>query len=395
MTNITNNQNKTDNKITKNALRIEVVYFVVTLLIASLALAFIPKSVTLSIDGAVEETTKKGETVEETLKLNKVDLKNARVSPSLATKMSKVDNIAVKYKRSVTLVVDGESQELETFSTNVAGALHEAKVDISVDETFVSMGLVDKLPKGDSKVVVSNPKALTLKTIDGVNKIYTNAPTVRAVLKEEGLKLDSDDELSHELSAYTKSNLVIELVRITVVETSEHRQDKLKTIVKKDPNLPEGKERVENAGYPSVHKATVKLTYADNELQKKEVVSKTRVSRGEPRVIIKGTKSEYSSSRNGSGCGGWQSLLDKYFGGQAQKACQVMKCESGGNPKAQNPRSTASGLFQFLDGTWKSARSSVKGGERYSRAMHAPAEMQIAAAAKWLKRTSWSQWSCA
>lgn len=31
----------------------------------------------------------------------------------------------------------------------------------------------------------------------------------------------------------------------------------------------------------------------------------------------------------------------------------LIECESGGNPKAQNPKSTASGLFQIIDSTWK------------------------------------------
>jgi nucleoid-associated protein YgaU len=32
----------------------------------------------------------------------------------------------------------------------------------------------------------------------------------------------------------------------------------------------------------------------------------------------------------------------------------VISCESGGNPRAHNPYSSASGLFQFLSGTWRS-----------------------------------------
>jgi hypothetical protein len=31
----------------------------------------------------------------------------------------------------------------------------------------------------------------------------------------------------------------------------------------------------------------------------------------------------------------------------------IIQCESGGNPHAQNASSTASGLFQFLDTTWR------------------------------------------
>lgn len=39
----------------------------------------------------------------------------------------------------------------------------------------------------------------------------------------------------------------------------------------------------------------------------------------------------------------------------------VIACESGGNAKAQNPSSTASGLFQFLDSSWR-----AYGGTKYA-----------------------------
>ena len=32
----------------------------------------------------------------------------------------------------------------------------------------------------------------------------------------------------------------------------------------------------------------------------------------------------------------------------------IIQKESSGNPRAKNPKSTAYGLMQFLDGTWKS-----------------------------------------
>lgn len=48
-------------------------------------------------------------------------------------------------------------------------------------------------------------------------------------------------------------------------------------------------------------------------------------------------------------------------GGPAQAAtgmppdvrAAIIACESGGNPTAQNTESTASGLYQFLNGTWR------------------------------------------
>lgn len=48
---------------------------------------------------------------------------------------------------------------------------------------------------------------------------------------------------------------------------------------------------------------------------------------------------------------------------------RIRACESGGDYTAQNPSSTASGAFQFLDSTW----AGYKG---YSRAMYAPPAIQ-------------------
>lgn len=47
----------------------------------------------------------------------------------------------------------------------------------------------------------------------------------------------------------------------------------------------------------------------------------------------------------------------------------IVQCESGGNPRAQNPHSTASGLFQDLDSTWHHY-------DGYARAMDAPSSVQ-------------------
>jgi hypothetical protein len=49
-------------------------------------------------------------------------------------------------------------------------------------------------------------------------------------------------------------------------------------------------------------------------------------------------------------------------------AC-IAKYESGGNPRAENPTSSASGLYQFTDGTWG-------GYGGYSRASQAPVSVQ-------------------
>ena len=89
----------------------------------------------------------------------------------------------------------------------------------------------------------------------------------------------------------------------------------------------------------------------------------------------------------------WRPLLAVYFpADQIETAVRVMKCESGGDPYAQNSRSTAGGLFQFLDSTWRA--TGYGGYPKYDP------EANIAAAAAWLgvhDYASWwwaSQWEC-
>jgi peptidoglycan hydrolase-like protein with peptidoglycan-binding domain len=47
-------------------------------------------------------------------------------------------------------------------------------------------------------------------------------------------------------------------------------------------------------------------------------------------------------------------------------ARRVARCESGLDPNAQNPRSSASGLFQFIDSTWRSVTGLAPPASAYS-----------------------------
>ncbi len=95
----------------------------------------------------------------------------------------------------------------------------------------------------------------------------------------------------------------------------------------------------------------------------------------------------------------WRPLVEQYFPPErVTEALRVMHCESRGNPDARHPASDASGLFQFLAGTWAfaSPRAGFPGASRFDP------EANVASAA-WLVEYSirtnhrwgpWGRWTC-
>jgi len=93
----------------------------------------------------------------------------------------------------------------------------------------------------------------------------------------------------------------------------------------------------------------------------------------------------------------WRSLVARYFpAAMVDDALTVIDCESRGIPDAYNPYSGASGLFQFIPGTW--AVASVKAG--FGGASAFEPEPNVASA-WWLVsyylsrgKPPWAAWSC-
>ena len=75
----------------------------------------------------------------------------------------------------------------------------------------------------------------------------------------------------------------------------------------------------------------------------------------------------------------------------------VIAHESGGNARAENPTSTASGLFQFIDGTWQHYAKAIPGARKYRHAADAPAwtQWEVALlAVKWKGHGNWAGTRC-
>ncbi len=87
----------------------------------------------------------------------------------------------------------------------------------------------------------------------------------------------------------------------------------------------------------------------------------------------------------------WRPLVEVFFRPRdVERALAVIRCESGGDPTAANPRSSARGLFQILRRYWP--RRSVQAGWEGADILDPVANTAVAA---WLvyHGGGWSHWS--
>lgn len=92
----------------------------------------------------------------------------------------------------------------------------------------------------------------------------------------------------------------------------------------------------------------------------------------------------------------WRPLVAEHFAApDLDRAMQVLECESKGDPYAENPRSSAAGLFQFLRGTWDHVAAQLDL-PTYAAGGPFDASDNIEAAA-WLlyEGGGWGHWTCA
>jgi len=78
----------------------------------------------------------------------------------------------------------------------------------------------------------------------------------------------------------------------------------------------------------------------------------------------------------------WRSLVEVYFGAEANHALAIVVCESGGNSNALNP-SGAAGLFQIMPFWWDHY-----GGDRFDP------ETNVRVAKAIRDSQGWGAWSC-
>lgn len=161
----------------------------------TIAYASMSKTVTLSIDGQAQEVKTFSDDVAGLLEDEEIEVgKHDVVAPGLDSEIGEGTEVAVRYGRELTVTRDGVTKTYWVTATNVDDALAQLNLRV-VDAAELSASRSAPIGREGLELVISTPKTVTL-VVGGENqKLVTTAATVGEVLSEAGVKLNKFDKL--------------------------------------------------------------------------------------------------------------------------------------------------------------------------------------------------------
>lgn len=301
------------------------------------------------------------------------------IYPAPSEDLNSGESITVRTAKPVAVTVDGEEKTMKSTALTVDDLLSTMDgvapgASVLAGDEEATAG--DKITEGMELEVVS-PKIVSIK--DGGKVTYTSiaAKTVGDVLKERGIKVDSDDRVSpgveEKLTPGTK--IVVDRVEVQEFDLTEDFDAEPNYV--DDENLEKGEERVVEEGMPGERERTIKKVLVNGKEESKDVISENILTKPRPATIARGTKEAAPESSGAS--------APAVAGGSVWD--ELAQCEATGDWHINTGNGYSGGL-QFNAQTWQA----YGGGEYAPQAYQASREQQIAIAEKVQAAQGWGAW---
>jgi 3D (Asp-Asp-Asp) domain-containing protein len=186
-------------------------------------------------------------------------------------------------------VVSFESDDTVTQHVTTA-----ATVGAFLRERGITLGQKDYVRPGADQPLTDNividyhaAVPVHLITARGKRTLLSAAGDVGALLEEQGINLDKDDEVYPSLSNRIVADSTVRVIRVTKWVRSEKRAIAIHTIKKIDLKLPPGKTKIVSRGRAGERDLMVRYTRRNGKLQKQIVASRI-VRKPKDRIIAQG-----------------------------------------------------------------------------------------------------------
>ncbi len=307
----------------------------------TLGYAAMGKTVTLSVDGESQEISARADTVGEVLEAEGIEVSERDiVAPGPDEQVVDGTKINVRYARPVQLTVDGETSTHYVTALEVDNALGE--IGDSYDNARLSVSRSLDIDRGGIALEVVTPKKLKVKLGAGkLRKRVITALTVSEALDQLGVKPDANDQTKPSLDTEIADGdrIVFTNVKVTKKRVKGETVG-FGTVEREDDSLFVGEDKVDTEGRPGLRDATYRVLTRNGKVVTRKQLKATVTRKPVDKVVLVGTKEKPVESAPAPNFAGGSSVWDRLAG-----------CESGGN-WAINTGNGYYGGLQFNAGTW-------------------------------------------
>jgi uncharacterized protein YabE (DUF348 family) len=210
-----------------------------------------------------------------------------QVTPAANHSVHEGTAISVVRGRMVTLTVDGTPDNVWVAASTVGEAL--AQLGFQPD-VYASRPDGDALPVTPSALTVRTAKSVTLIRAGKSDSIESTAPSVGALLAEQGITVGPQDILSVPASTVVTDLMTITWKQVRHQTVTEQQPIDYATSWQDDPTLAQGASTVAVAGQEGVRTVTFDLLTADGQQIRRTALSSVVSSAPIDRIVNVGTK---------------------------------------------------------------------------------------------------------
>jgi resuscitation-promoting factor RpfB len=311
----------------------------------SVAFASFDKTVTVSVDGDTQEVRSFARTVDDVLDSADIAYSSKDdVVPAPDESVSEGDKVTVRYARLLKLTLDGEQREVWVTARNVDEALRQ--LGVRADGAFLSVSRDSSIPRAGIALEVRLAKSVMIVADGGQRPFTTTAVTVNDALGEAGIALGAADTVAPAASERLVDGATVTITRIRTEREERTVELPYETTRNDDATLASGTERITQRGRVGLKTQVFDVIYANGERSGETLVSEETTREPVPQVVAVGTG---PAAATGGGSGGAVPTTSDGLNWAA-----LAECESGGNPRAVSSSGRYHGLYQFSVATWQS-----------------------------------------
>ncbi|HEY9473728.1 MAG TPA: transglycosylase family protein [Mycobacteriales bacterium] len=334
--------------------------------------AAMDKSVTVRIDGASQQVRTYADTVQSVLDKAGVRVgAHDTLAPPANASISDGSEVVLRRGRLLRLTVDGHNRNLWVTATSVDEALQQ--IGYRESGLYLSANRHKRLPLDGFALTIRTPKKVALIVDDRTRQVVSTAATVGELLRDQHVKLSTKDLVSQVTEAPLTNNMRIKISRVHINRISEQDVIPHDVVKKNDPNLTVGVQQTQTRGVDGLREVVFDITYIDGAPAQRKILSTKVLRKPVDAVLLIGTKPPADTgAQTGAAGHNWDA---------------VAQCESTGNWHINTGNGFYGGL-QFDYTTWLS-----NGGGVYAeRADLATREQQISIAEKVWQARGISPW---